>query len=175
MPGKHSGTKQTKITVRPQTSVASEAATWYFTKKRSFGCHMTHPFNYNSLLPERGHVSQPTPPEVSSYRPVVFASVLAVIPLTMPMINMTAGTNCPTTTSAKKPRKIQTNNPSFSAAAVAAANAVAGAIVPIMVANVFMTFSFPFIHLPSVLNKASSVPKGCLQPLELFNSIILYG
>jgi hypothetical protein len=77
------------------------------------------------------------------------------------MINITAGTNCPTTISAKKPRKIQTKIPSFPMVALAAAKAVAGAIVPIRVANVFMTYSFHVYSLPDLI-KASIVPKGSL-------------
>jgi hypothetical protein len=94
----------------------------------------------------------------SDYRVSVFATLLAVIPLTSPIINMTAGINCPTTISAKKPRKIQIKIPSFPAAIFSAAHAVAGAIVPIRVANVFMAYSFQNFPLPDVY-KALNMPE----------------
>jgi hypothetical protein len=73
-----------------------------------------------------------------------FASVVEVIPLTSPVINITAGTNCPTTIIAKKPRKIHTNIPLPSLLGADAANAVAGAVIPIIVASAFMTSSYVF-------------------------------
>ena len=74
-----------------------------------------------------------------------FTSFFDTIPFTIPVINMAAGTNCPTTIKAKKPRKIHTNTPLPSSAAPDAANAVAGAMIPIIVASAFMTSSFYFV------------------------------
>ena len=78
------------------------------------------------------------------YSDSVLAAFFAVIPFTNPVSNMIAGTNCPTTISAKKPRKIQTKMPLPSSAAAEAANDVAGASIPIIVASAFMTSSFCF-------------------------------
>jgi len=57
--------------------------------------------------------------------------------LISPVINIAAGINRPTTISAKKPRKIQTIITSSPAGAFAAANAVAGDMVPISIVNFF--------------------------------------
>ena len=82
---------------------------------------------------------------VGCYFDSTFASVLEVIPLTSPVINMTAGTNWPTMIRAKKPRKIHTKSPLPSSAAPDAANAVAGAMIPIILAiSAFMTSSCLF-------------------------------
>jgi len=73
----------------------------------------------------------------------VFASVLAVSPLTSPVINITAGISWPTTITAKKPRKIHTKIPLPSSTAPDAANAVTGAMVPTMaLISALMTSSY---------------------------------
>jgi hypothetical protein len=63
----------------------------------------------------------------------------------MPNINSAAGTTCATTISAQNPRKTHTKIPLLSSRAPDAANAVAGAMIPITVASALMTSSFYFV------------------------------
>lgn len=90
-------------------------------------------------------------------------------PLIKPVISIAAGTNCPTTISAKKPRKIQTKIPSFPAGAAAAANTVAGTNVPIKVAIVLMTYSF---HSISLFDNVKSIEraKGLLKVRNIYKN-----
>jgi hypothetical protein len=63
----------------------------------------------------------------------------------MPNINRTAGITCATTISAQKPRKTHTKIPLLSSRAPEAANAVTGAMIPIIVVSAFMTSSLYFV------------------------------
>lgn len=116
-----------------------------FYKKTLFW--LPHDRTFQQFLPQGADLETACAKTVSDYLVSTLTSDFVLTPLTSPMINMTAGINCPTTTIAKKPRKIQMKIPSFPAGTFAAANAVAGAIVPITVANVFMAFSFQDVSL----------------------------
>lgn len=91
MPGKNEGTRQIISTLTLQTNVAIEPAIWNFIKIPSFGCHMTNP--HNTFAPGCGHYILPAPQAANGYLASVFAPVRVAIPLTSPMINMTAGIN----------------------------------------------------------------------------------
>jgi hypothetical protein len=103
---------------------------------------MNNPLNQYVLRDLGADFSLSAPQVRRSYLDSVLVSVRAVTPLTSPMINITAGINCPTTINAKKPRKIQIKIPSSPGATFAAASAVAGINVTIRAAKVFMAFSF---------------------------------
>jgi hypothetical protein len=60
----------------------------------------------------------------------------------MPNINRIAGAICERIISAQNPRKIHINIPLLSSCAPDAANAVAGAMIPVIVASVLMASSF---------------------------------